>query len=226
MIRDIFTNKWIIGAVFLLLIFAGACYWYYQQGVAIHKRAVEQADKVFQEWEADKAKTPTTADKEVTNTPAESTTSTAEKPITDEVTPDEVVVTEPADIPKMSKFGLGPLPEIPKDWNDPYLWKGCKTIESELLTRVIIKMHNEGIYDKYSSVGIDYGTGLIAPIEHGSLLVELETDKNGEQRIWGVKGHPSIVKPYECLSEIPSHIKVVTREEISFDPYEYLGLQR
>ena len=73
--------------------------------------------------------------------------------------------------PKMSPFGLGPYPEIPKDWNTPYLWNGCFTIYDELLKRVNIKMYNEGVHSKYSSVGIDHVTGLITPIEHGTVLV-------------------------------------------------------
>ena len=86
----------------------------------------------------------------------------------------------------MSPFGLGPLPGIPKEWDAPYLWKNCDSIEDELLTRVIIKMHNEGTRSIYSSVGIDHSTGFITPLEYGSVLVEYETDENGDQSIWRV----------------------------------------
>ena len=80
MTHGIYT-KWIIGAAFGLLIVAAGCYWYYQHTTAPYKAEAEQAEKLLQQWEADKAKTPTTADKEVTQAPADSTTSTAEKPI-------------------------------------------------------------------------------------------------------------------------------------------------
>ncbi len=75
MIRDIFTNKWIIGAAFGLLIVVCGCYWYYQHTTAPYKAEADKADKLLKQWEADKAKPTITAD-----TPAESTTPTAEKP--------------------------------------------------------------------------------------------------------------------------------------------------
>lgn len=90
-------------------------------------------------------------------------------------------------------------------------------------------MYNEGIYSKYSSVGIDHGTVLITPIEYGTVLVEFETNANSEQVIWSVTGHPDEVPKnaaavWKRLTDIPPHLKVVTLEEISFDPYAYLGL--
>ena len=223
MTRCIYT-KWIIAAAFILFIVATGCYLYYKQTTAADRHAAAQAEKQLETWQANKAKPTTPAKTESTKPPAENTPRTADKPTTDE----EVATTE-VDIPKMSKFGLGVLPEIPKEWDAPYLWKGCETIEDELLTRVIIRMHNEGIYDNYSSVGINYGTGLITPIEYGSLLVEYITDENGKQRIVKTKGHPDLVPLgtiYTHASQIPSHIKIVTAEEIAIDPYEYLGLQR
>lgn len=72
--RDIFTNKWVLGSMFGLLIFAGACYWYYQHTTAHYKAEAEQDDRLLQKWKANKAKQTTTADKEVTNTPADNIT--------------------------------------------------------------------------------------------------------------------------------------------------------
>ena len=83
MTRGIWT-KWIIGAAIGLIIVAVGCILYYQYTTAADKQAAEQADKLLQEWEADKAKQTITADKESTQAPAESETPTAEKPITDE----------------------------------------------------------------------------------------------------------------------------------------------
>ena len=103
------------------------------------------------------------------------------------------------------------------------------SIEDELLCRVGIKMKKEGTRSKYSSIGINPRTGLVTPIEYGSILVEYETDENGDQRIVRTKGHPDLLPPgriYTHASEIPSHIKIVTAEEVSFDPYEYLGLSK
>ena len=163
--------------------------------------------------------------------PQQAETPGAEKrqppPGTSATTQDTNITTAEKPPPKMSPFGLGPYPEIPEKMNAPYLWEGCQTLEDELLTRVIIKMHNEGIRDKYSSVGINHGTGLIIPIEYGSILIE--TNENDEQIICSVEGHPNDVPPgtiYTHASEIPSHLKIVTVDEIAINPYEYLGLQK
>ena len=150
--------------------------------------------------------------------------------IADAFLPDDVVSEEaPAEDVQVSRFGLGPYPEIPKEWNFlPNYWETVDRIETELLTRVTIKMHNEGIRSKYGSVGIGYSTGLITALERGSVLVEYEIDENGEKRIYSTLAHPDDLSQgiYTRFSEIPSHLKIVTPDEIAFDPYEYLGLSK
>ena len=226
MTRGMWT-KWIIGAAILLLIVAAGCFLWYQHTTAQYKAEADKDDKLLQQWEADKAKPP--AETESTQAPAESTTPTAERPPNDTTQDNETANTE-VSIPKMSKFGLGEYPEIPKDGDYPAnYFETSRHIYSELLRRVNVKMHNEGILDKYSSIGINHETGLVIPIEHGSILVEYATDEGGEQRIIRTKGHPDILPPntiYTHSSQIPSHIKIVTAKEIAIDPYEYLGLQK
>ena len=139
--------------------------------------------------------------------------------------PDDVVSADALDPSKMSRFGLGPYPEIPKEWNFlPNYWETVDSIERELLRRVTIKMHNEGIRSKYGSVGIE--RGLIIALERGSVLVEYEIDENGEKSIWRTLAHPDDLSQgiYTRFSEIPSDLKIVTHDDIGFDPYEYLGL--
>ncbi len=223
-----FYTRWIIGGIVALLIVAGACVLWYQHDTAPYKQEAAEAEKLLRQAEKSKkvSKTGNKAEQTTDVTPADSETPDADTLLTDD---EEVATTE--ETPKVSPFGLGPYPEIPKEWDTPYLWKTCETIESELLSRVDIKMHNEGIRSKYSSIGIDSGTGRITPIEWGSVLVEYVTDKNGErgEGIVSVMGHPDDVPPgtrWTHASEVPSHLKIVTAEEVSFDPYEYLGLQK
>lgn len=54
MIRDILTNKWIIGAPLLLLIFATGCVWFYQHTTAPYKAEAEETDKLLQQWKTEK----------------------------------------------------------------------------------------------------------------------------------------------------------------------------
>lgn len=226
MTRGIYT-KWIITAVSILLIVATVCILYYQQTTAADRHAAAQDKKLLETWKADKAKPPTPAQTESTKPPAESTTPTAEKPTTD-TTQDNNTITTENPTPKVSPFGLGEYPKIPKEWNTPYLWKNCESIQDELLTRVIIKMENEGIFNNYSSVGINHETGMITPLEHGSVIIEYDIDENGEKKIWSVFGHPDEIPQgiYTRESEIPSHLKIVTTDEIAIDPYEYLGIAK
>ena len=142
--------------------------------------------------------------------------------------PDDVVSADALDPSKMSRFGLGPYPEIPKEWNFlPNSWETDDTIEEELLTRVAIKMHNEGTRSKYGSVGVS-PTGQVIALERGSVLVEYEIDENGEKSIYSALAHPDDLSQgiYTRESQIPSDLKIVTADEIAFDAYEYLGLPK
>ena len=177
--------------------------------------------------ELDAEDTPTVSD----DTAAPSTRETAAETIdSTEMIETDAVSEDALDPSKMSRFGLGPYPEIPKEWNFiPDYWEFMvDSIEDELLSRVTIKMHNEGIRSKYGSVGISYSTGLITALERGSVLVEYEIDENGEKRIWSTLAHPDDLSQgmYTRFSDIPSHLKIVTPDEIAFDPYEYLGLSK
>ena len=140
----------------------------------------------------------------------------------------DAVSADALDPSKISRFGLGPYPEIPKEWNlIPNYWETAENIEEELLYRVTIKMHNEGIRSKYGSVGINPTTLLIIAVERGSVLIETEIDENGEERIYSTLAHPDDLSGiYTRRSEIPSHLKIVTPAEIAFDPYEYLGITK
>ena len=174
--------------------------------------------------ELDAEDTPTVSD----DTAVPSTNETAAETIdsTDTIQTDAVSA-DALDPSKMSRFGLGPYPEIPKEWNFlPNYWETVDSIERELLRRVTIKMHNEGIRSKYGSVGIE--RGLIIALERGSVLVEYEIDENGEKSIWRTLAHPDDLSQgiYTRFSEIPSHLKIVTPDEIAFDAYEYLGLSK
>ena len=142
--------------------------------------------------------------------------------------PDDVVSADALDPSKMSRFGLGPYPEIPKEWNFiPDYWETVESIERELLRRVTIKMYNEGTRSKYGSVGVN-SAGQVIALERGSVLVEYEIDENGEKSIWSVLAHPDDLSEgiYTRDSEIPSNLKIVTADEIAFDAYEYLGLPK
>lgn len=234
MYRDILTNKWILGGVGFLILLSIACVLWYQHDIAPEKKAAAETSEFARQWEINRKAAPKPVTKDVTKAPAENSDTTAEKPVNKVTTKvdndtESGGTTEAPDPSKMSPFGLGPYPEIPKEWNfvSNYWEFMVDSIEDELLSRVTIKMKKEGTRSKYGSVGIS-PTGQVIAIERGSVLVEYEIDKNGEKRIWRTIAHPSDLLPgiYTRESQIPSALKIVTAEEIGFDPYEYLGLQK
>ena len=239
MTRSIYT-KWIIGAACLLLIFAGACYWYYQHTTAADKQAAEQTDKLLKEWKADKAKTPTIADKEVTNTSAESTQNTAEKPthkINEETETNTDKSTEPVNIAtseqedteevKVSPHGFGEYPEIPEDFpgKENIEW-GKDSAGIEIINRVLIKLWTEG---EKNFIGGSTHRGKVYPHYNDTVYVKFRYAKNADGEIIGSSSHKksgphvdwSAIKDW---SNPPPHIRILDLETSGIDPYQYLKL--
>lgn len=242
MLRDLLSSRWFQGCfVFFLLCVGGSLLYSW------HVRRTTEAEfgkrSLAVESLENKPETSTAPvdfqTEGVVNTPEENT----DTPMSDETEadtidetelidmadaflPDDVVSADALDPSKISRFGLGPYPEIPKEWNFlPNYWETVDSIERELLSRVTIKMKKEGTRSKYGSVGVS-PTGQVIALERGSVLVEYEIDENGEERIYRTLAHPDDLSQgmYTRASEIPSHLKIVTHDDIGFDPYEYLGL--
>ena len=206
MIRGIYT-KWIIGAVFLMLIVAVGCILYYQHTTAKYKQEVDRTDKLLQEWEANK-KAKAAAETESTQSPVESITPTAEKPITetshtevkDTATGDlkDVLTSDPKNVltedsedtesVAVSPFGFGPYPVIPEGYPLIASWTRMEEHREkfndnlwrdlELIDRVLIKLLTEG--DTHFNGGI-MNDGLVLPIYPNVAYVRLETDYGKER---------------------------------------------
>ncbi len=128
MIRDVFTNKIIIGAAFLLLIFAAGCYWYYQYTTAHDRAEAKKTDKLLKQWEADKKAKPTTpAETASPQTLVESTTPTTKETPTDTTrdinenigkkkNDNGVIAHTPTETVRMSPHGFGPFPSVPDEY--------------------------------------------------------------------------------------------------------------
>ena len=250
MLRDLLSSPWFQGgfAFFVLVVGSSLLYsWHVQRTteaeLARHDRFRQGLQNQKETRTAEEVNVPTENETPgLLNTPDENTDTqmsdetealsneTELFDLADAFLPDDVVSEEaPAEDVQVSRFGLGPYPEIPKEWNFiPDYWEFMvDSIEDELLSRVTIKMKKEGTRSKYGSVGVS-PTGLIIALERGSVLVEYEIDENGEKRIWRTLAHPDDLSQgtYTRFSDIPSHLKIVTPDEIAFDPYEYLGLSK
>ena len=245
MFRDLLSSRWFQGgfAFFVLCVGGSLLYsWHVQRTTEAELGKRPQPVVSIENRSPSTNTAPVDFQTEgVVNTPGENTNtpiseSTEALPnetefadMADAFLPDDDVSADALDPSKMSRFGLGPYPEIPKEWNViPDYWEFMvDSIEDELLSRVTIKMHNEGTRSKYGSVGVS-PTGQVIALERGSVLVEYEIDENGEKRIWSVLAHPDDLSQgiYTRESEIPSNLKIVTTDEIAFDAYEYLGLPK
>lgn len=251
MTRSIWT-KWIIGAAILLLIIAAGCFLWYQHTTAPYKAEADKDDKLLKQWEADKAKPTTTAEKVSTKIPIESRTSTAEKPITKEAVVNtetetkQVQTVVPVQIAaakvRVSKFGFGPYPELPADfpWQDlfdpPYYSEDPvhpykDVLEYELMDRIWVELWKRGEY--VEGMGTLESTGLFYPTIRGTIYVEWAPrwkvfGKGFGRKIRYIDGHPDDIDRLEGVkrhNEIPSDLKVLDISE-GIDAYEFLNLSK
>ena len=240
MIRDIITNKWIIGAIALLIIIAGACYLWYQHTTAPYREQAAETKEVARELEATQKAVNNEAE-QAADAPVESNMQTAEK-IVNEVTAEvknnteatgqqqsetSAQTTETKDVP-VSPFGFGPYPEVPADYPippDKFEWEFWgKTVKGELMSRVRIKLWNQGI----RSDGASFENGKVYPNILGTVYVQWA--ENGEF-IRRITGHPdddfdAIEAALEAGQPPPEGITVLSRNEAGIDPYSFLELSK
>ncbi|MDE0313851.1 MAG: hypothetical protein OXM61_03035 [Candidatus Poribacteria bacterium] len=237
MLRDIFTNKWIIGGILLLIIIAGGCYFWYQHSLADDRKAAADGAEYARRLENQKAKQKAATETETTSTQAPAENNTAEKPVnkvTAEVenntesggttaaqTP--AATAEVVDVP-VSPHGFGPYPEVPSDFPENVDWDDYANDLPiyELMTRVQIKLWNQG----QRAVGIFKENGLLYPTIKGSIYIRW--GDNGKD-IVDFAGHPDDISDEveDQLWEgiIPSGFKILNYDESGIDPYEFLNLR-
>lgn len=213
MIRDNFSNKWIIGAVFVLLIVAAGCILYYQHTTAPLREQAAKVDKMLKQMNAEKQKQTAASDTTSTQTSADSKTKTAKKSKTD-TTPKtknrdeglqigdivdgriylgteppspellaEFGVHPPSQDEIISPYGFGPYPELPEGFG-PITWPR-KNANSELMIRVKIKLLKQGVPVRGSIME----NGLVYPILKGVRYV-IWGESDGRRYLRRSLGHP------------------------------------
>lgn len=235
MLRDIFTDKWVLSALAYLFALTLCCWFYYHNVSNEIEREQLRMNQLMQDnrnvkSENDlkvdnphiKVQTQASEDKQKRNPDSDmlpkltsrQETSQPQAPanLSDTVEKrDEVVV---------SSHGLGPYPEIPEGWN-PDAFDGEMTIGQELIERVRIKMFNEGIYT-YGGT-IDNGTGLVYPITRHRVYIRWEEavlPSLGKTRYAQlVRGHPDIVAEIKGnararLSDLPEQMRPISEDDI------------
>ncbi|MDE0086316.1 MAG: hypothetical protein OXU23_11420 [Candidatus Poribacteria bacterium] len=238
MTRDITPIKWIIGAIALLIIIAGACYLWYRYDTAPYRQEAAKTAEVARQWEVTQ-KANNKAEQAADMVSVESTTPTAEKPVnevtgaetdksTDEITKPVTAATqktENAEEVRVSPHGFGPYPEIPEDFPKNVNWANYENDLPiyELMIRVRIKLWKEG----HRTAGIGEENGLLYPIMRGTVYIQWSD--NGEDII-GITGHPedmsdAVVDQIYESGTFPAWLTVINREKAGIDPYKFLNLQ-
>jgi len=140
MLRSILTDKWFIGACFVLIVFVfGGIFWS-QHELAPYKKAADESAEKRRQWEAaqkeaDTPKMVESVNDEVVDSNTISENIEEKKPQTA-----DMLDNTDADVP-VSPFGFGPYPVVPPGWEGTYeqTWGRCLTPKAELLKRVRIR---------------------------------------------------------------------------------------
>ena len=236
MLRDILTNRWILGAIAFLVLLSVACVLWYQHDMAPYKQEAAEAAKIARQWDIEKAETDNTAETASPQAPADSTPLTVEKPVTEALVTKNTELTqtqmdapasqavETADVP-VSPHGFGPYPEVPEDFpHQPFNWDFWgETPGDELMSRVQIKLWKQGI----RSEGASFVNGKVYPTILGTVYVRWSADRSF---IRGIQGHPdddfdAIEAALEAGDPPPPGITVLDFSE-GVDPYTFLELNK
>ena len=164
MIRDILTNKWILGGVALLIIVGTGCIlWYRYDMISFreyigmmtpidHKPTNEIESPSINQPSVNQNGNETVVTLNAIETPNEVIPATN----TDDVKQEGTITAAPtetteekADNTLVSPFGLGPYPEIPAHWPKDIQHFPAPNKDIELIRRVCIALNNEG----YNALG-------------------------------------------------------------------------
>ncbi len=235
-------SYWGIAALIVFVIAAGGfIYWQLSEVQQFKKQLAQEAEELLRQSKKSKkvSKTGNKAEQATSVTPEESDTRTAEKPrnektsVTDKTEPTQAQTAAPADSAEaadvpVSPYGFGPYPEVPEDM--PYrhhhtAWEK-DTLESELLSRVLIKLWTSG---ERNFIGGSTRNGKIYPHYHDTVYVTFrEYERRGEIIRFAakIKSGPHVRYTAEELLNPPPHLRVLDLETSGIDPYQYLNLPR
>ena len=241
MLRDVFTNKWILGGIILVIVITVGCVLWYQHELAPYRRMAAETEEMRQKLVRPKkvSDTHSKTEQAADQTSAESTTQSAkrertetilmkkdiESSQTDKTEPSQAETptqnTETADVP-VSPFGFGPYPKVPEDYPTDVSWSSDDLPIYELMTRVRIKLWEEG----QRTNGIVEENGLLYPIIRGTVYIKWSD--NGKDII-RIIGHPKdlsddvVDQMYES-GTIPTDFTVIDYDNAGIDPYKFLNL--
>ena len=250
MLNDIFTNKWILGSIVFLIMFAVVFGFLYIRDTKIN-RLISEANKI-----KDIANKGEMAEKDANINgkeqlvesvpPMENTAQSAEKTISERSVsplshnnPAELPQGVDSNVPTMKKkktkrvrtspHGFGPYPKRPK--GAPIArFDDSDDIDMELMLRVAVKAWNEG--ERFESGFTDGNTGRVYLNYPGVVYVEYSEevdDATGEEKLvvsnvtGGASLSQSVIRSV-FDGNTPAGYTLIDINESGIDPYEYLDL--
>jgi hypothetical protein len=238
MYRDILTNKWFLAGIGFLVVFAGACYLYYQHTTVSYRQQAAELDEIIHQSEEQQTTEIVNPTKPAADALVERTTPTAEKPITKETadvektteaagqqstdTPAETAATKDV---RMSPHGFGPYPKTPDEYpiSDPF--HDDMGHDVELMQRVRVKLFNEqGIFA--DGISMSEYTGMVKYVTRGVLWIDWETNNLpwlGEHKYAAsIRGHPDTIARIRANlsnreSPLPVEVRQITEADIPSD---------
>lgn len=241
MLHDIFTNKWTLGGIVFLVIFAGLCYLYYHYTTAPYRENTAELDRIRLQSEKQriaptaKSTEQAAAEKSIIRTPigvSESDTNTGETVSPVSKSMQEVEAVEKR---RVSPHGFGPYPEVPSSFIEALgipIWLQGEYVKSsmksrrnfELLDRVLIKLWNEGDRDV---IGAVFENGKVYPTYRDVIYLteKIETGPDGIIRVHrsGLSGQPVQLIPKKV---IPEGMRIIDRETGGINPYQFLNINQ
>ncbi len=249
MLRDILTNKWFLGGVGFLIVFAVACVLWYQHDTADERKAAAAAEKLLRQSElSQKSDTGSGAEQVVDVASVESIMQNADKTATEinsgvventkaeaqqNETPAEKAETSEL---RVSPFGFGPYPEVPEDYPTNVIWNLPGAKENlpdhalkgiELLDRVLVKLWIEG--DKNFRGGCT-DNGKVYPYYRNTVYVRYAQQEmpDGTIRRYftsAKSGYNVEFDEEDLLSDTPpAHLRIIELDSTGIDPYQFLNL--
>lgn len=247
MFHDLFSNKWILGGISLLMIIAGVCYFWDQHTRAQYEREAAETADVVRQWELLQKLKRTRQTEHAPKVTAYSTTQTYEKPI---ITADaEVSKNTKAEIQaqqnetlvetaavgevRVSPYGFGPYPEVPAGMSMNTF--PAPSANHELMRRVRIELLSQGI----NVVGATMEDGIVYPVIKGIGYVKWDSYWRPTGKVTYIsryKGHSEDGARLESIrfnkkkgksltrADVPPDIKLISFEEGGIDPYQFLDL--
>lgn len=231
MLRDIFTNKWILGSFGVLLLVGAGCVFWYHYTLAPYRQQAAKTQQLAHEWQLsqqveaqDENHAPADADvpKTVDPSPVTETRHKSTAEVVDKTAPKTLTeIAATLDMP-VSPFGLGPYPEVPADFPvQPFDWDFWgETLNDELMSRVQIKLWKQGIKVE----GASFRNGKVYPNILGTVYVRWDANR---ERIRGISGHPDDdFDAIEAGHPPPAGITVLDFYDAGIDPYTFLELNK